>query len=193
MNQTSAEMVRDQDAAKAPHVPQIERLAHVGIFVRDLETSIHFYRDILGLTMSDDDREHGLVFLSSHPDDEHHEVLLTTGRTVPIEAKLIQQISFRCPTLADVIAYWRRLVENNVKIMYTITHGNAIACYFFDPDDNICEVYWRTGLKARQGFLIGVDLNKPEEELLAFVRQAVAEHGKTGYVDMELLATQKIG
>ena len=27
------------------------------------------------------------------------------------------------------------------------------AGYFRDPDDNICEVYWKTGLKARQGFI----------------------------------------
>jgi|GEM_PF-103838 catechol 2,3-dioxygenase-like lactoylglutathione lyase family enzyme len=191
MNQMSANITPAKDAAGL-HVPQIERLAHVGIFVRDLETSINFYQNILGLTMSDDDRAHGLVFFSSHPDDEHHEVLLTTGRTVPIEAKLIQQISFRCETLADVIAYWKRFVANDVKILYTVTHGNAVACYFFDPDDNICEVYWRTGLKARQGFLVGVDLNLPEDEILAYVRQVVAEHGETGYVDMKLLEVQKI-
>ena len=43
--------------------PSIERLAHVGIHVNDVEKSIVFYRDILGLKVSDEDREAGLIFM----------------------------------------------------------------------------------------------------------------------------------
>jgi catechol 2,3-dioxygenase-like lactoylglutathione lyase family enzyme len=163
------------------------------LHVRDLERSIAFYRDTLGLIVTDHDTKAGLVFLSSRPEDEHHEVLLTTGRNVPIEGRLIQQIAFRCSDLADVIGFWRRFVEQDVKILYTITHGNAISCYFMDPDDNICEVYWPTGLKARQGFLIGLDFTKSEEELMQQVRGLVEQHGETGIVDCKLLEAQKIG
>lgn len=173
--------------------PSIERLTHVGLHVRDLEKSVAFYRDVLGLTVSDHDKGAGLVFLSSHPDDEHHEVLLTSGRNVPVDGRLIQQIAFRCTTLADVIGYWRRFMAQGVKILYTITHGNAISCYFMDPDDNICEVYWPTGLKARQGFLIGLDFNRGEDELIRDVQALVAEHGERGVVDFKLLEAQKIG
>ena len=151
------------------HTPSIQRVAHVGVFVTDLERSIAFYRDILGLTVTDEDRGPGLIFLSSHPEDEHHEILLASGRDVPPNVKLLQQIAFRCAALADVIEYWKRFKANQVKIMYTITHGNAISCYFKDPDDNILEVYWQTGLKARQGFLMGLDFNKSEQELMSEV------------------------
>jgi catechol 2,3-dioxygenase-like lactoylglutathione lyase family enzyme len=176
-----------------PHTsPKIERLTHVGIYVTDLDRSITFYHDVLGLELTDDDREHGLVFLSSIPDEEHHEVLLTTGRTVPLDAKLLQQISFRCRSLADVIAFWRRFKKRDVKILYTITHGNAISCYFFDPDDNICEVYWNTGLKAKQGFIAKLDFEKPETALLDEVYALVGEHGPVGYVDPALLVAQGI-
>jgi catechol 2,3-dioxygenase-like lactoylglutathione lyase family enzyme len=41
--------------------PSIARLGHVGLHVRDLETQKAFYRDILGLTVSDEDPEMGLV------------------------------------------------------------------------------------------------------------------------------------
>jgi catechol 2,3-dioxygenase-like lactoylglutathione lyase family enzyme len=173
--------------------PQIERLTHVGLYVSDIERSIAFYHDVLGLHVTDDDRAHGLVFLSSIPDDEHHEVLLTTGRTVPLDAKLLQQISFRCRSLGDVIGFWRRFTEQGVKILYTVTHGNAISCYFHDPDDNICEVYWNTGLKARQGFIALLDFEKSELELMNDVYAIVAEHGATGYIDGALLVAQGIG
>ena len=174
------------------HIPSIERVAHVGLFVSDMQRSIDFYKDIMGLQVTDQNPEAGLVFLSSHPDDEHHEVLLAAGRTAPHNVKLLQQIAFRCSTLTDVITYWKRFKAHGVKIMYTITHGNAISCYFYDPDGNILEVYWNTGLKARQGFLIGLDFDQPEQELMRQVRELVAQHGENGYIDFKLLEEQNI-
>lgn len=173
-------------------VPQIARLTHVGLHVTDLDASVAFYRDVLGLEVTDDDREHGIVFLSSHPDDEHHEVLLTGGRNAPADVRLVQQIAFRCPTLEDVVRFWRRFEERGVRILYTVSHGNAISCYFFDPDGNVCEVYWPTGLRARQGFLAEVDLSQPPEQVIERVLGLVEEHGESGYVDSALLERQGI-
>jgi catechol-2,3-dioxygenase len=92
--------------------------------------------------------------------------------------------------MAAVLAEARRLVAAGAPILYTVTHGNAIACYFRDPDGNICEVYWQTGLKARQGFIAQLDFTRPEAALMAEVRDLVARHGATGYVDPGLLDQQ---
>ena len=178
------------ESPELPNAPRIERLAHVGLHVFDLARSADFYHGVLGLEITDDDREHGLLFLSADPEDEHHQVLLCAGRTVPHEGQLIQQVSFRCRRLADVIGFWRRLVAAGAPILYTVTHGNAIACYFRDPDGNICEVYWQTGLKARQGFIARLDFTRPEAALMAEVGDLVARHGATGYVDPGLLEQQ---
>ena len=179
------------NATTAP-APMIERLGHVGLFVTDVERSVAFYHDILGLHMTDRDEDHGLVFLSARPDVEHHELLLLGGRTVPADAKLVQQVSFHCPRLSDVLGFWRRLVEHHVPIIYTATHGNAVTCYFKDPDDNVVEVYWNTGLKARQGFLIPLDFTESEDSLMAQVRDAVAKYGETGYIQPGMLEEQKV-
>ncbi len=170
--------------------PAIERLTHTGLFVNDIEVSRTFYKEMLGLTETDYDTNAGLLFLSSDPSDEHHMVLLIGGRNTPKDARMLQQMAFRCKTLEDVLGYWRRFVANNVNIVYTITHGNAISCYFKDPDDNVLEVYWPTGLEAKQGFLVELDFNQPEEKLMATVREAVDKYGKTGYVDMAVLERQ---
>ena len=164
--------------------PRIARLTHTGLYVNDIEASRRFYKDILGLAETDYDTKAGLLFLSSDPDDEHHMVVLISGRTAASDVKLVQQVAFRCNTLADVIGFWRRFVQNGVKIIYTITHGNAVSCYFRDPDDNVLEVYWATGLEARQGFLIELDFERPEAELMRTVEDAVHKYGKTGYFDM---------
>ena len=170
--------------------PRIQRMTHAGLYVNDIEKSRRFYQDVLGLTETDNDSNAGLVFLSSNPADEHHMVVLIAGRTAHADAKLIQQIAFRCDTLADVIGYWKRFVAREVPIIYTITHGNAISCYFRDPDSNVLEVYWATGLDARQGFLVELDFSQPEEVVLEATRSAVEKYGQTGYVDLAVLQRQ---
>ena len=170
--------------------PRIKRQTHVGLFVNDLQRSVSFYRDTLGLTVTDHDETAQLVFLSSDPEDEHHMIVLCPGRDSPVEARHVQQVSFRCEALSDVIGFWKRFIDNKIKVLYTSTHGNAISCYFCDPDGNTLEVYWPTGLFARQGFLLGLDFNKPEADILNDVRAAVEQYGATGYVDMKLLGDQ---
>ena len=61
-----------------------------------------------------------------------------------------------------------------------VTHGNAIGVYFLDPEGNRCEVYWNTGLEARQPFGVAVDLDESEDEVMRKVRLAVEEFGTTG-------------
>jgi catechol 2,3-dioxygenase-like lactoylglutathione lyase family enzyme len=173
-------------------MPTIERLGHVGLHVNDLDRAVRFYHDVLGLTVTDEDPGAGMVFLSARPEEEHHELLLCKGRTAPRDAMLVQQISFRCPSLQDVQDYYRRLREYGAKIDMTVTHGNAIALYFYDPEGNRCEVYWGTGLEARQPYLVGVDLDRPAEELMAEVQASVRQYGATGYVDPHFLDLQDI-
>lgn len=169
------------------HEPRIASLGHVGIFVEDLERSLTFYRDLLGLTVTDADVDNGMYFLSARPGDEHHEFLICRGRSAPRDARLIQQVSFRCASLDDVIAYWERLKAAGVEFDRIVSHGNAVGVYFFDPDHNRCEVYWPTGLEARQTFLARIDLSRPVDELMADIKALVATYGATGYVDPALL------
>ena len=129
---------------------RVARLGHVGLHVEDLEKQKSFYRDIVGLTVTDEDTERGLVFLSSRPNDEHHELLLCRGRNVGADARVVQQISFRCDTLDDVIGMYQRFKLHNVKFDAVLSHGNAIGVYIFDPEGNRIETYWNTGLAAKQ-------------------------------------------
>lgn len=173
-------------------VPTISRLGHVGIHVRDLERSKAFYTEVLGLSVTDADDEMGMVFLSARPEVEHHELLLCRGRTGDSDVLVLQQISFRCPNLEDVIAFKDRLEAAGVELDMVVSHGNAVGIYFFDPDHNRCEVYWATGLAARQPYLDDVDLGLEPEAIVASVEHSVAEHGEKGWVNPELLAKQDL-
>jgi catechol 2,3-dioxygenase-like lactoylglutathione lyase family enzyme len=58
----------------------IVELGHTGVWVNDLDKMRDFYTRVLGLVVTDEDPEAGMVFLSSRPDVEHHEFVLARGR-----------------------------------------------------------------------------------------------------------------
>ena len=170
----------------------IANLGHVGIHVRDVERAKAFYRDMLGLTVTDEDPERGMVFMSSCPEQEHHELLLLGGRNTPDDAIHLQQIAFRCDSLEDVIDFSQRFAKHGVQLDMVVSHGNAVGIYFFDPEHNRCEVYWQTGLPARQPYLESIDLTRTPDEIVRSIRESVAVHGKRGYMDDSLLAGQNV-
>ncbi len=172
--------------------PSIARLGHVGLHVENLEKEKAFYRDVLGLTVTDEDPELGMVFMSARPEVEHHELLLCRGRNVGADAMVMQQISFRCGTFEDVIGFYRRFKAHGVPIDVVLSHGNAIGVYALDPEGNRFEVYWNTGLKAKQPYGLELDLEKPMNDLLREVEESVSKYGKTGIVDRERLERQNI-
>ncbi len=172
--------------------PSIAKLGHVGLHVQDIEKEKTFYRDVLGLTVTDEDPELGMVFLSARPEEQHHELLLCRGRNVGFDARVVQQISFRCGSLEDVLGYYRRFKEHGVKIDVILSHGNAIGLYALDPEGNRVEVYWPTGLNAKQPYGIRMDLDKPAEVLIKEVEEQVRKYGETGFIDRQRLASQNI-
>jgi catechol-2,3-dioxygenase len=171
--------------------PSIARLGHVGIHCKDLARQKAFYRDVLGLQVTNEDRDMGMVFLSARPEEEDHELLLCSGREVD-DVRLLQQVSWRCNDLADVIGFHNRLEQHAVKFDMIVSHGNAVGMYFRDPEENRLEIYWATGLPARQPYLEKVDLSEPPDEIMRKIRESVAQHGATGIVDRSALAVQDI-
>jgi hypothetical protein len=105
---------------------------------------------------------------------EHHELLIVPGRKEGTDNTL-QQISFRCASLADVKEFYRIFLERGVPIQRTVTHGNTVSIYFDDPDKNSVEVYWPTGIDVPQPFGQAVDLTKGEDEIMARVKQLISE------------------
>jgi len=154
-------------------MPKVTSLGHMGLYVRDIERSVAFYRDILGMNISDRSSR-GTVFMTAQDRlQEHHELLLAPGREG--DGKVLQQISFRCASLADVKEFYRIFLERQVPIQRVVTHGNAVSIYFEDPDANSVEVYWPTGIDVPQPFGKPVDLTKSEDEILARVKELIAE------------------
>jgi catechol-2,3-dioxygenase len=155
-------------------MPKVTSLGHLGFYVKDVERSVAFYRDILGMTVSDRSPR-GSVFMTAQDRlTEHHELLIAPGRQDGM-TNTIQQISFRCASLADVKDFYRTFLERQIPIQRVVTHGNTVSIYFEDPDGNSVEVYWPTRIDVPQPFGKPIDLTKSNEEILAEVHRVVRE------------------
>lgn len=154
-------------------MPKVTSLGHLGLYVKDVERSVAFYRDVLGLQVSDRSPS-GAVFMTAQDRlTEHHELLVAPGREG--DGRILQQISFRCGSLADVKDFYRIFLERQVPIQRVVTHGNTVSIYFEDPDNNTVEVYWPTGIDVPQPFGQPVDLSQSDDEIMSRVRQLVSD------------------
>jgi len=146
---------------------QIAGLGHVGIYATDLMKMRDFYSRVLGLKIADEDLEQRrMVFMSSDPVAEHHEFVLMEGRVTSDDAKVIQQISFAVPSIQDMRDFKERIDAENCTIDRIVSHGNAFGMYFFDPEGNRIELYYKTGLPVPQPHGDPLDLSRSDEELL---------------------------
>ena len=156
-------------------MPKVMSLGHVGIYVRDVDRSVAFYRDIFGLQVSDRSPS-GAVFMTAQDRlAEHHELLLAPGRNDDGAVNVLQQISFRCASLKDIKDFFHLFLDHHVPITRVVSHGNTISIYARDPDGNSVEVYWPTGIDVPQPFGKPMDLAKSDTEIMAQLENIISE------------------
>ena len=144
-------------------------LSHFGIHVTDVARMEEFYTQVLGLLVSDRGTLPSgptLVFLSRDP-DEHHQLVLVTGRPADAGYNVVNQISFKLPTLGDLKTAHARLKKTGRKEFRIVTHGNAWSIYFPDPEGNRVELFVDTPWHTPQPFAEPFDLEAPEDAIMA--------------------------
>jgi catechol-2,3-dioxygenase len=139
-------------------------LSHFGIHVTDIARMEDFYTRVLGLLVSDrgtlPNGGPTLVFLSRDP-DEHHQLVLVTGRPPGSGYNVVNQISFKLPALEDLQARHARLRADGIKEFRIVTHGNAWSIYFADPEGNRVELFVDTPWHTPQPFAEPFDVEAP--------------------------------
>ena len=137
---------------------QVSRVGHVVLNVRDLETSIAFYGDVLGL------REVGrfgrqMAFFSATGENHHDLAVVELGpeaRRPDEPAVGLCHVAFK---IGDDLEQLRRakahLETHGVAIRRIENHRVSQSIYFADPDGNEIELYvdddptiWRTNPAA---------------------------------------------
>lgn len=123
----------------------LRKLGHVVLNVSDLEASVRFYREVLGLRISDRYPTSmvpgGMVFLRFHTD--HHGVALVGGAPRS-ERSSLNHFAFEAASLEDVFRARAWLRKHGAPIVFEGRRraGCQIAVEFRDPDGNHLEIYW---------------------------------------------------
>ena len=123
--------------------PEGLRIGHVHLRVSDLDRSVAFYRDVIGLTEQLRWRDQA-AFLGA--DGYHHHVGLNTwssrgaGPADPRRPGLFH-IAFLYPTRADLGCAVARVMACGVALTGASDHGVSEAVYLDDPDGNGIELY----------------------------------------------------
>src|SRR5215212_6018777 len=117
------------------------RVGHVHLNVSDLDRSLAFYRDALGLGIFADGRERGLDMVFLAAGDYHHHIglntLATAGATPPPRGHTgLYHVALLYPDRRELVRGLRRLLEHGVAVDHATDHGGSVALYLDDPDGN---------------------------------------------------------
>ena len=147
-------------------------VGHVLLFVRDLDESREFYRQILGLEILEEDPDHGGVFMAV-PGGSH--VLDLFQSTEPLDDLCEPQkglenqhrgvglghVAFPVESQDELRDAHSFLVENDVFIVALLDHESQQSVYFLDPNHHLLEFYWERP-NSRDMFLRGRNDENPD-------------------------------
>ena len=143
-------------------------LCHVGMYAKNPASLAEFYRDVMGMQIVGcGDASHppgASAFLSSRPGEEFHQIAMSGNPELAHRA-------FKVGSLAALKRFYQKIVGGGIPIKFEFLHGVSFAFYFEDPEGNMIEVYWPTGLEYPQPFAEKIDLTKTEEELKVLTGQ----------------------
>jgi len=132
------------EASLQPSVPRrlrVRELGHVSLFVRDLDATRHFYRDVLGLQETGTSKGGRIVFFSVGR--HHHDVSCELARAEgpgpqPKGVPGLYHVAFEVGTSLDELTDARRFVEAHGLAPFGET---AQSFSIRDPDGHEIELY----------------------------------------------------
>lgn len=143
--------------------------SHFGIFVTDLERMVAFYAETFDLTVTDRGEgrtfKNELVFMSASP-DQHHQLVLASGRPAEATFSTVMQISFVVPSIQHLRDISARATVRGATNVRGLNHGNALSLYMLDPEGNTVEIYIDTPFYVAQPHGDPLDLTQDDATLM---------------------------
>jgi len=172
-------------------MPTLGRLSHVVIHVNDMDKMVAFYRDVLGMKITHErGGPNGMVFLTSDPDYEDHEIGLFSGRGGEGvgNPKVLNHYCWRVPEIEDIRGFYKKFIELGVPIEETISYAYpwgseaTVSCYFKDPEGNSLELQAFVDLDPNipDRTVVQLDLTASAQEIADIAQRKVATTVRVG-------------
>jgi catechol-2,3-dioxygenase len=161
---------------------KVKRIGHVALRVADEARSRAFYKDVLGFRVSEEDPEHGGVFMTL---GQNFHTIDVFGHPEPDTAPKPQanqiglfHIAFEVGSYGELREAYCSLLEHNVSISHCVDHVSQRSIYFADPDGNRLEVYYempdaleRFAVEGRGDQDVRLEVTRPGEPLPAWLEE----------------------
>lgn len=153
-------------------IPKL-KLAHTARAVRDMDRMVAFYRDVLGFHLNDrgivDKTE--LAFMSQDPAEHHQFILVSSVATPEPAALLVDHIAFRTDSLDSLRSIRKNLINNGIKKIMPVCHGNAWSLYYSDPENNGLECFVDSPFHVAQPLTsMEFNLDQSDEAIIEWTR-----------------------
>ena len=125
----------------------IHELGHVVLFVKNLNRSAHFYREVLGFkAIETPERMRGAVMAFSSGRTHHELLLIEVGEGAPHPGNGrragLYHIGLKVGDRdEELVAAWEELKSHGVPVLGTADHTVTHSLYLQDPDGNEIEIY----------------------------------------------------
>jgi catechol-2,3-dioxygenase len=120
---------------------KVNKVGHVVLNVRDLDASVKFYTEGLGMDLMSRNQERHKAFLSFGT--QHHDIALFKAPEGAERGELgLNHIAMQIEGGEEELRQiYGRVVNASARIDRTTDHGLTRSVYFFDPDGNRLEIF----------------------------------------------------
>ena len=122
----------------------VKQLGHLVLRVGDLDKSVNFYKEILGLSVTTV-RPGGMMVFMSARGNASHELALIDAKDAPKDGREkgigLVHFAWEMASLDELRETYRKCVEQGMTIDGIADHGVSLGFYFSDPDGNEIELF----------------------------------------------------
>ena len=122
-------------------MPKINKVGHVVLNVKDVDASIKFYTEALGMELMTHNTERQMAFLSFG--SQHHDIAVCKASVGSEQGGLgLNHIAMQIEGgLEELRHLYTRLLNAGAEIQRTTEHSTTLSVYFSDPDGNRLEIF----------------------------------------------------
>jgi len=120
----------------------LKRLQHLVLWVSDVETSVRFYRDVVGFEVVRRRPYGTFLRIPGSPDDHHLGLFEQTGIHAPDErVARMYHSAWEVDDITDLVTARQRLIDAGALVGES-DHGTSLSLYAKDPDGLEFEIFW---------------------------------------------------